>query len=168
MSIVSQNGETLHNHYHGNVLESGRLLLVDAGAETNMNYCSDFTRTIPVNGKFTVRQKDIYDIVLAANSRTFELARPGAFYWQMHNAAARIIADGLKELGLMQGDMEAAVACGAQALFSRTGSGTKWDSTYTTWKTLVRNTSGTTTKRCAARRQDYHRSAWASASLQAW
>ena len=59
MSIVSQNGETLHNHYHGNVLEGGRLLLVDAGAETNMNYCSDFTRTIPVNGKFTVRQKDI-------------------------------------------------------------------------------------------------------------
>ena len=44
MSIVSQNGETLHNHYHGNVLEGGRLLLVDAGAETNMNYCSDFTR----------------------------------------------------------------------------------------------------------------------------
>lgn len=79
MSIVSQNGETLHNHYHGNVLESGRLLLVDAGAETNMNYCSDFTRTIPVNGKFTVRQKDIYDIVLAANSRTFELARQALF-----------------------------------------------------------------------------------------
>ena len=123
MSIVSQNGETLHNHYHGNVLEGGRLLLVDAGAETNMNYCSDFTRTIPVNGKFTVRQKDIYDIVLAANSRTFELARPGAFYWQMHNAAARIIADGLKELGLMQGDMEAAVACGAQALFMPHGLG---------------------------------------------
>ena len=81
--------------------------MVDAGAETNMNYCSDFTRTIPVNGKFTVRQKDIYDIVLAANSRTFELARPGAFYWQMHNAAARIIADGLKELGLPAGPCRA-------------------------------------------------------------
>lgn len=57
MSIVSQNGETLHNHYHGNVLEGGRLLLVDAGAETNMNYCSDFTRTIPVNGKLPSGKK---------------------------------------------------------------------------------------------------------------
>ncbi len=123
MSIVSQNGETLHNHYHGNILEAGRLLLVDAGAETNMNYCSDFTRTIPVSGRFTSRQKAIYDIVLAANSRIFELAQPGIFYWQMHNAAVRVIADGLKELGLMQGDMEEAVACGAPALFMPHGLG---------------------------------------------
>lgn len=123
LSIVSQNGETLHNHNHGNVLEAGRLLLVDAGAETNMNYCSDFTRTIPVNGKFTAKQKAIYDIVLAANSRTFELAKPDLFYWQMHNEASRVIADGLKELGLMQGNMEDAVACGAQALFMPHGLG---------------------------------------------
>ena len=123
LSIVSQNGETLHNHNHGTVLEAGRLLLVDAGAETNMNYCSDFTRTIPVNGKFTAKQKAIYDIVLAANSRTFELAKPDLFYWQMHNEASRVIADGLKELGLMQGNMEDAVACGAQALFMPHGLG---------------------------------------------
>ena len=122
-SIVSQNGETLHNHYHGNVLTDGRLLLVDAGAETNLNYCSDFTRTFPVNGRFTTRQKEVYDIVLAANDRAFELSRPDVCYWQIHNAASLVIAEGLKALGLMQGDMQEAVAAGAQALFMPHGLG---------------------------------------------
>lgn len=122
-SIVSQNGETLHNHYHGNTLAEGRLLLVDAGAETNLNYCSDFTRTFPVSGRFTERQKEIYDIVLAANDRAFSLARPDAFYWQIHNAASLVIAEGLKALGLMRGDMQQAVAAGATALFMPHGLG---------------------------------------------
>lgn len=122
-SIVSQNGETLHNHYHGNTLTEGRMLLVDAGAETNMNYCSDFTRTFPVSGRFTSRQKEIYDIVLAANDRAFELARPDVCYWQIHNAASLVIAEGLKALGLMRGDMQEAVAVGAQALFMPHGLG---------------------------------------------
>lgn len=122
-SIVTQHGETLHNHNYQGVLESGKLLLVDAGAETMMNYCSDFTRTFPVNGRFTRKQKDIYDVVLAANERTFALAGPGSFYHEMHTAAVLVIAEGLKSLGLMQGNMEDAVQVGAQALFMPHGLG---------------------------------------------
>ncbi len=122
-SIVTQNGQTLHNHDYSGTLQSGRLMLVDAGAETTMNYCSDFTRTFPVSGYFTPKQKEIYDIVQAANRRVFELAHPGAYYYQMHNEAARVIAEGLRSLGLMRGNMEDAVAVGAQALFMPHGLG---------------------------------------------
>lgn len=92
-SIVSQHGETLHNHCHEGTLLSGRLMLVDAGAETTMNYCSDFTRTFPVSGRFTQKQKDVYDIVLAANDRTFSLAGPDSYYYRMHNEASLVIAE---------------------------------------------------------------------------
>ena len=122
-SIVSQHGETLHNHCYDGVLEAGRLLLVDAGAETTMNYCSDFTRTFPVSGRFTERQKDIYNIVLAANDRAFELSKPGLRYQEIHLAAARVIVEGLKGLGLMRGDTDEAVAAGAHALFMPHGLG---------------------------------------------
>ena len=122
-SIVTQHGETLHNHDYDHVLQSGRLMLIDAGAETAMNYCSDFTRTFPVNGRFTGRQKDVYDIVLAANDRTFELAGPDTFYYRMHNEASMVIAEGLKSLGLMRGNMQDAVGVGAQALFMPHGLG---------------------------------------------
>ncbi|MCC8035694.1 MAG: aminopeptidase P family protein [Rikenellaceae bacterium] len=122
-SIVSQNGETLHNHYYGNTLSEGRLLLVDAGAETVMNYCSDFTRTMPVSGKFTTRQKEIYDIVLAANDRAFELSSPGKLYRDIHLEACTVIAKGLTELGIMRGDPAEAVAAGAHALFMPHGLG---------------------------------------------
>ena len=74
--ILSQNGQTLHNHDHSQILQPGRLMLTDAGAENNMNYCSDFTRTVPVGGKFTARQKDIYNIVLACNNRAIEACPP--------------------------------------------------------------------------------------------
>ena len=122
-SIVSQHGETLHNHYHGNTLLSGRLMLVDAGAETTRNYCSDFTRTMPVSGRFTQKQKEIYNLVLAANDRTFELAGPDRFYYEMHNEASLVIAEGLKSLGLMKGNPQDAVAAGATALFMPHGLG---------------------------------------------
>ena len=122
-SIVSQHGETLHNHCHEGTLLSGRLMLVDAGAETTMNYCSDFTRTFPVSGRFTQKQKDVYDIVLAANDRTFSLAGPDSYYYRMHNEASLVIAEGLKSLGLMRGDMQDAVTVGAQALFMPHGLG---------------------------------------------
>lgn len=105
-SIVSQNGETLHNHYYGNTLTDGRLLLVDAGAESTTNYCSDFTRTVPVSGKFSARQRDVYNIVLAANARAFEMARPDARYADIHNEAAKVLAAGLKDLGLLQGNVD--------------------------------------------------------------
>ena len=72
--ILSQNGETLHNHDHSQILQEGRMMLTDAGAENNMNYCSDFTRTVPVGGRFDQRQKDIYNIVLACNNKAMEIA----------------------------------------------------------------------------------------------
>jgi Xaa-Pro aminopeptidase len=121
--ILSQNGETLHNHDHSQLLEEGRLMLVDAGAESLLHYASDFTRTIPVGGKFTQKQREIYEIVLAANNKATELTRPGATYLSVHLAASEVIAAGLKELGLMKGDVKEAVANGAHALFFPHGLG---------------------------------------------
>ena len=121
--ILSQNGETLHNHFHGNKLEAGRLMLTDAGAETMMNYCSDFTRTIPVSGKFTRQQQEIYQVVLDANIKAIELSAPGIRYLDVHLATAKVIASGLKDLGLMKGNVDEAVAQGAHALFFPHGLG---------------------------------------------
>ncbi len=121
--ILSQNGETLHNHNHSYFLEEGRLLLVDAGAETTLHYASDFTRTIPVGGKFSQQQKEIYEIVLAANNKAKELTKPGVTYLSVHLQAAEVIASGLKQLGLMKGDVAAAVKNGAHALFMPHGLG---------------------------------------------
>jgi len=122
-TILTQNGETLHNHNHSFNLEAGRLMIVDAGAESNGHYASDFTRTIPVGGKFTQRQRDIYNIVLAANNKGFALTKPGVTYQLVHLEAARVIASGLKDLGLMKGDVDEAVAAGAHALFFPHGLG---------------------------------------------
>lgn len=121
--ILSQNGETLHNHDHSNRLTEGKLLLVDAGSQTSMYYASDFTRTSPVGGKFSQKQREIYEIVLAANNRATELTRPGVTYLSVHLEAARVIASGLKNLGLMKGDVDAAVKAGAHALFMPHGLG---------------------------------------------
>ncbi len=121
--ILTQNGETLHNHYHGNILENGKMLLCDAGAETNMHYASDYTRTYPVSGVFSSRQKDIYNIVLAANNKVTAMLKPGLTYQKAHLEAAKVIASGLKELGLMKGNVDDAVANGAHALFFPHGLG---------------------------------------------
>lgn len=121
--ILSQNGETLHNHNHNQILQKGRMMLTDAGAENNMNYCSDFTRTVPVDGKFDSRQKDIYNIVVACNQRALELSRPGVTYLSVHLEVCKVLARGLKDLGLMTGDVDAAVAAGAHALFMPHGLG---------------------------------------------
>ncbi len=121
--ILSQNGEILHNHYHGNILQAGKMLLTDAGAETEMGYASDFTRTVPVSGQFDERQKAIYSIVLEANKRVIELSKPGVRYLDMHLEAAKVIASGLKDLGIMKGDVDEAVTNGAHALFFPHGLG---------------------------------------------
>lgn len=121
--ILSQNGETLHNHDHSKTLTVGRMMLTDAGAENNMNYCSDFTRTVPVGGRFDQRQKDVYNIVLACNNKAMEIARPGVTYQYVHLEVCKILAQGLKDLGLMKGDVNAAVAAGAHALFMPHGLG---------------------------------------------
>lgn len=122
-SIVSQNGETLHNHDHSGTLTEGRMLLVDAGAENTMNYCSDFTRTIPVNGRFTDRQRDIYNIVAAANATGQRLAKEGVTYQSVHVDVVMQMAEGLKALGLMRGDLRDSVMAGAPALFMPHGLG---------------------------------------------
>jgi len=121
--ILSMDGQTLHNHYHGNILAKGRMMVVDAGAETELHYASDITRTIPVGGTFEPRQKDIYEIVLRANLETIKATKPGVTNKSLHLMAAGIIAGGLKDLGLMKGDMEAAVGQGAHALFFPHGLG---------------------------------------------
>jgi len=121
--ILSIHGETLHNHYHGNVLKEGRMMVTDAGAETTMHYASDITRTVPVGGKFNQRQKEIYEIVLDANMKTIEATKPGITNKELHLMAAKVIASGLKDLGLMKGDIDAAVAAGAHAMFFPHGLG---------------------------------------------
>jgi Xaa-Pro aminopeptidase len=121
--ILSMDGQTLHNHYHGNELKEGRMVVCDAGAETSMSYASDITRTFPVGGKFSSQQKDIYNIVLKANMETIKASMPGRTYREVHLMAARIIAGGLKELGLLKGDLDEAVAAGAHALFFPHGLG---------------------------------------------
>jgi len=121
--ILSINGQTLHNHYHGNTLVEGRMMVADAGAETTLHYASDITRTVPVGGKFNQRQKEIYEVVLNANMRSIEAIKPGIPYRDVHLVAARIIAEGLKDLGLMKGDLDEAVVMGAHALFFPHGLG---------------------------------------------
>jgi len=121
--ILSMDGQTLHNHNHHNTLKAGRMMVVDAGTETRSLYSSDITRTTPVGGKFSSRQKEIYEIVLKANMDTIAAIRPGVEYREMHLLAARIIAQGLKDLGLMKGNVDEAVAAGAHALFMPHGLG---------------------------------------------
>ena len=121
--ILSQHGETMHNHRHDDVLTEGRLCVIDAGAEIASHYCSDHTRTLPTGGKFTQKQKDIYTIVLAANDYAREAARPGVCYRDVHLGAAKIIVQGLKNLGLIHGDVDEMVAAGVQGLFMPHGLG---------------------------------------------
>lgn len=122
-TILSQHGETLHNHLHDKVLEVGKLCVIDAGAEIASHYCSDFTRTLPVGGKFDSRQKDIYTIVSTANSFAAEMARPGITYREVHLAASRLMLQGLKNVGLVKGDIDEALALGVQGLFMPHGLG---------------------------------------------
>lgn len=121
--ILSMDGQTLHNHYHGNELVEGRMVVCDAGAESAMGYASDITRTFPVGGKFSEKQKEIYNVVLKANTETIRASGPGRTYRELHLMAAKIIAGGLKDLGIMKGDVDEAVAAGAHALFFPHGLG---------------------------------------------
>lgn len=122
-TILTQHGETLHNHDHSHLLEAGKMMLTDCGAERISNYCSDHTRTVPVSGKFDARQKDIYNIVLACHGKALELTRPGITYKEVHLEVCKVLAQGLNDLGLMKGNVEEAVAAGAHALFLPHGLG---------------------------------------------
>ncbi len=121
--ILSVNGQILHNHHHENILQKGQLMVTDAGAESPMNYCSDITRTTPVGGTFTQKQKEIYETVLNANLEVIKACKPGVYYKDMHLLSAKIVAQGLKDVGIMKGDIDEAVANGAHALFYPHGLG---------------------------------------------
>jgi Xaa-Pro aminopeptidase len=121
--ILSVNGQTLHNHSHGNILREERLMVTDCGAESELHYAGDITRTTPVGGKFTDRQRDIYEIVLKANTEAIKTAGPGKSNRDLHLLACKIIASSLKDLGLMKGNTDEAVAAGAHALFMPHGLG---------------------------------------------
>ena len=122
-TIFSQHGEIMHGNPSMAELESGRLVLCDCGGETINNYCSDNTRTIPVNGKFTQRQLEIYSIVEECHDYVLDVARPGVKYMDVHFAVCRLMTERLKELGLMKGDVDEAVAAGAHAMFLPHGLG---------------------------------------------
>jgi Xaa-Pro aminopeptidase len=122
-TILTINGQILHNHYHGNPLFEGRLLVMDSGAESPMNYASDITRTVPVGGTFMPKQKEVYKIVLRAQEKAILNIKPGVMFKDIHIQAAAVIASGLKELGLMKGDTDEAVKAGAHGLFFPHGLG---------------------------------------------
>ena len=122
-TIFSQHGEIMHGNPSIAVLQSGRLALCDAGAETINNYCSDNTRTYPVNGKFSQRQLEIYSIVEACHDYALQIAKPGIKWYDVHMSVCRLMTDKLKELGLMKGDTQEAVKAGAHAMFLPHGLG---------------------------------------------
>ena len=121
-TIFSQHGEIMHGNPSDAKLEAGRLVLCDAGCELE-DYCSDHTRTMPVNGKFDQRQLEIYSIVEACHDYVLEVAKPGVKYKDVHFAVCRMMTERLKELGLMKGDTDEAVRAGAHAMFLPHGLG---------------------------------------------
>ena len=122
-TILSMHGEIFHGDPSLRPLEAGRLMLVDAGAETVNNYCSDNTRVTPISGRFTSRQRDVYTIVEACHDLVIEKARPGIKWMDMHLDVCRLMTDRLKDLGLMRGNTDDAVAAGAHAMFLQHGLG---------------------------------------------
>lgn len=122
-TILSVDGQILHNHYHGNTLKEGDLVLNDSGAETQMGYAGDLTRTFPAGKRFTSQQKEVYEVVLKAYDAAVQLLKPGTKYIDVHYKACLTLAEGLKALGLMKGNLEDAVDQGAHALFFQCGTG---------------------------------------------
>ncbi|TFG75643.1 MAG: Xaa-Pro dipeptidase, partial [Chrysiogenales bacterium] len=122
-AIVTIHGETLHNHYHGNRLQKGNLLIIDSGCETETGYASDITRTLPVGGKFDSRQKGVYETVLDMQLSAIAMIRPGISYRSIHLKACEILVERLKQMNLMKGGARDAVAAGAHALFFPHGLG---------------------------------------------
>jgi len=121
--IATIHGETLHNHYHGNQLKDGDMLLLDAGAETALGYAGDLSSTMPVAAAFSERQKEIYNIVLASHNASIEMLTPGLPFKNIYYESCRVIVEGLKDLGLMKGNAEEAVQLGAHAMFFPCGLG---------------------------------------------
>ncbi len=121
--IATINGQTLHNHSHHNVLKAGDMFLLDAGAESKMRYAGDLSSTFPVSKKFTEIQKTIYLASYMAHEAAIQTIAPGVKFREVHLAACLSIINSMKELGLMKGDANEAVAAGAHALFFPCGTG---------------------------------------------
>jgi len=121
--IATINGQTLHNHYYGNTLKEGRMFLLDAGAEIESHYAGDLSSTFPVGPRFTEKQKTIYQVALNAHEHAVSLLKPGVNFRDIHLAACTTIANGMKELGFMKGNIEDAVQAGAHAMFFPCGLG---------------------------------------------
>lgn len=121
--IFSVDGQILHNHSHENIMNDGQIAVLDSGAQTTFGYASDITRTIPVNGLFSEKQKEIYNIVLEAQLKSIEMIKPDVKFKDIHLEAAKTIANGLSSLGIMKGDINEAVDKGAHALFFPHGLG---------------------------------------------
>lgn len=121
--IATVHGETLHNHHYDNTLKAGDMFLLDAGAESRGHYAGDLTSTCPVDRDFTPRQRAMYDVVLRAHLHALSLLKPGVPFRDVHLSACRVLAEGLKDLGLMKGDPADAVAQGAHAMFFQCGLG---------------------------------------------
>jgi len=121
--ILSKDGQILHNHYHGNTIKEGDMILCDTGAETAMGYAGDMTRTFPVGNEFTQRQKELYQIVLNAHEAAIAALKPGKKYKDIHLLAAKTLVQGLTEVGLMKGNADEAVAAGAHTMFFQCGLG---------------------------------------------
>ena len=121
--IATIDGQTLHNHYHGNTIKEGDLFLVDAGYENQMMYAGDLSSTFPVSEKFTSAQKEVYQLTLDAHQAAIDALGPGIPYKNAHLAACATIFDGLKSMGLTKGDTNDAVEAGAHALFFPCGTG---------------------------------------------
>ncbi|WP_321436423.1 aminopeptidase P family protein [uncultured Bacteroides sp.] len=122
-TIATIDGQTLHNHYHGNVVKEGDMLLIDAGAETAMGYAGDMSSTIPASKKFTNRQKEVYDIQVASHLAAVEALRPGVPFKEVYELSSKVIVEGMKSLGIMKGDADEAVRAGAHAMFFPCGLG---------------------------------------------
>ena len=122
-TILTQHGEILHYHGHHHIVEPGRLMVIDAGAENNMHYASDYTRTYPTSGKFTPKQKEIYQIVCDCNELAFSLTKPGVAYRDVHLATARLMLENLKALDIVRGDVDVMVEAGIAGLFQPHGLG---------------------------------------------
>lgn len=122
-SILSMHGEIQHGFPHHTPMEAGRLMLCDAGAESNENYCSDNTRVTPISGKFTQKQRDIYLAVEAAHDWVIENAKPGIKWYDIHMGAARVITEHLQQIGLMKGNIDDSIREGAHAMFFPHGLG---------------------------------------------
>jgi len=121
--ICTINGHTLHNHYHGNTMRDGDMVLMDSGVQMESGYCGDMTRTYPVSGKYSSLQASLYNIVNDAHNHAVSISKPDVYYRDVHLAAAKIITQGLVAMGWMQGDVDAAVAAGAHTLFFQHGLG---------------------------------------------